>query len=122
MGDPAFEVLTSALEVLVLVVARAGRAEQDDVARAGESGGVGDGALERARRRRTRASPSAAASSAAASPTRWIERTFAPIASASGAKLSPLGEPPRIRCTGSSAYAASARRAAATFVAFESLT
>ena len=39
----------------------------------------------------------------AAAPTRWLERTFGPIAAASGAKLSPFGEPPRIRCTGSAA-------------------
>ena len=58
----------------------------------------------------------------ASSPIRWIERTLSPIEAASGAKSSPLRDPPRIRCTGSSAYAASARRAAATLVAFESLT
>ena len=54
--------------------------------------------------------PAARRSRSASSPIRWIERTFGPTAAASGAKSSSLPEPPAIRCTGSSAYAASARQ------------
>ena len=56
----------------------------------------------RARASRRGWPPSAASSRSASAPIRWIERTFAPIAAASGAKSSPFDEPPRIRCTGSS--------------------
>ena len=119
-GDEAAEVLAALLEVRVLVVARAGRAEQDDVARARLRRRVRDRARRACRRRarpgsRRRARPRPRRRGA---PSARSARSRA----ASGAKLSPLSEPPRIRCTGSSSYAASARRAAATFVAFESLT
>ena len=104
------EVLAALLEVLVLVVARAGRARaaRRRPARSSAAACV-DGALERLVAR-TRAARRVRAPPRARPPPRRPgrpTRTFAGSSRASGAKSSPLSEPPRIRCTGAS-YAASA--------------
>src|SRR5262249_6866392 len=75
-----------------------------------------------ARRCSRSARPSDPASSSDASPIRWIERTVSGSVEASSSNDSPFSEPPRIRCSGASPYAAIPRRAAAVFVAFESFT
>src|SRR5262249_24767056 len=62
------------------------------------------------------------ASASDASPIRWIERTLSGSVEAISSNDSPFNEPPRIRCSGASPYAAIPRRAAAVFVAFDSFT
>src|SRR5581483_7204150 len=70
----------------------------------------------------TPAASNARARSSETSPIRWMPCTQSGIAWASGAKSCPFCEPPRITCSGMSSYAAIARSAAPTVVAFESLT
>ena len=116
------ENLATVLEVVELVVARAGRVEQHDLTGPGRGGGVPG----RAGSRLASAEPAGPRAPRASSSSRLADQ----VDGADVSRRSPpragealaLGEPPRIRCTGSPAYAASARSEAATFVALESLT
>ena len=108
------------LEVRVLVEARAGRGEQDDVAGPRRRAGRGDRVLEVAA-----VGPGAAAPRAGArrpAPISSTEAARAATGARSGAKSSPLASsPPRIRRIGAG-VAASATSVDSTLVALESLT
>ena len=117
------ELLSAVLEIPELVVARARRREQHDLARLAASPPPRPPAPASSRggtaRSRSRDRPRALRR-----PRRsgTPSTTFARATScANSSKRSPLSEPPRIRWSGAS-KAVSARRAAAVFVAFESLT
>ena len=116
------EALAARLVVAELVVRRAGRREQHDVALGGHRGRDPHGALERPAVHQLDATAGERAAQLGRSLADQVDgRRAVRERIGEGAKSAPLSEPPRITCSGAS-NDASACSVASTLVALESLT